>query len=178
MYNRPMKTPRRIRASVVAALLVSSIVAFAGQKFSVKIIDRQNSLSGYSYVVPGRSNVVSNTDVNCNGGGTTVNCSGSTTATGVSTPPLRVAYDVTGATLSLQLPDGRLAVVNCESKVNLTDFSRMNQARRSCRVPLVNNIEAEFDGKNAKLRWSVSIDGKKVDSETYRVLAVLDEPER
>jgi len=39
---------------------------------------------------------------------------------------------------------------------------------------LVNNIEAEFDGDKAKLKWSVSIDGKKMQSETYTILAVLD----
>jgi hypothetical protein len=44
---------------------------------------------------------------------------------------------------------------------------------RSCRVPFVSDIEAEFDGKSAKLKWPVSIDGKKMDSETYRIIAVL-----
>jgi hypothetical protein len=173
-----MTTTPRSTVSAVAALLVYCVGMLAGQKFNVKIIDRQNSQSGYSYVVPGRSNTVSNTDVNCSAANTTVNCSGTTTTTGVSIPPQRVAYEVTGATLALQLPDGRLAVVNCESKVNLTDFNRMNQARRSCRVPLVNDIEAEFDGKSAKLRWPVSIDGKKVDSETYKILAVLDKQQQ
>ncbi len=87
-----------------------------------------------------------------------------------------MSYDVAGATLALQLPDGRIAVVNCESKVNLTDFSRMNQQRRSCRIPLVNKIEVDFDGSSAKLKWPVSIDGKKFQSETYKILAVIDKP--
>jgi hypothetical protein len=142
------------------------------RQFGVKIIDRQDSQTGYSYVVPGHSNAVSNTDVNCYGGTISVNCSGSTTTSGFSTPPTRVSYDVTGATLSLQLPDGRIAVVNCESKLNWTDYSRMNQVRRSCRIPLVNDIQAEFDGDKPK--WLVSIDGKKLESETYKILAVLD----
>lgn len=168
-----MERPPRTTVSAIAALLIC-FPALAGQKFAVKIVDRENSQTVYSYVVPGRSSTVSNTDATCNGGNTTVSCSGSTTASGLNTPSMRVAYDVTGATLSLQLPDGRLAVVNCQSKINLTDFSRMNQSRRSCRVPLVNDIEAEFDGNSAKLKWAVSIDGKKVDSETYKILAVLD----
>ena len=46
----------------------------------------------------------------------------------------------------------------------------------ACRMPLVNNIQAEFDGDKAKLRWKVSIDGKKWESETYKILAVLDKP--
>jgi hypothetical protein len=84
------------------------------------------------------------------------------------------SYDVTGATLTLQLPDGRLAVVNCVGKVNLTEWSMAS--RRSCRVPLVDHIQAEFDGANAKLIWPVSIDGKKMQSETYKILAVIEKP--
>ena len=169
-----MKTSHRNSVSVVAGLLISYFPVLAGQKFNVKIIDRQNNQTGYSYVVPGQSSAVSNTNVNCNGGETSVNCSGSTTTSRVSTPPRGVAYDVTGATLSLQLPNGKTAVVNCESKLNWTDFSKMDQVRRSCKVPLVNDIQAEFDGNKAKLKWPVSIDGKKLDSETYKILAILD----
>jgi hypothetical protein len=40
----------------------------------------------------------------------------------------------------------------------------------------VNDIEAEFNGNKTKLRWSVSIDGKKIQSETYKILAILDRP--
>jgi hypothetical protein len=45
--------------------------------------------------------------------------------------------------------------------------------RRSCRTPMVNDIQAEFKGDNAKLRWPVSIDGKKTESETYTIIAIL-----
>ena len=40
-------------------------------------------------------------------------------------------------------------------------------------MPLVDDIQGEFDGDKAKLKWSVSIDGKKMESETYKILAVL-----
>ena len=40
----------------------------------------------------------------------------------------------------------------------------------------MNDIQAEFSGDQAKLKWTVSIDGKKLDSETYKILAVLDKP--
>ncbi len=33
--------------------------------------------------------------------------------------------------------------------------------------------QAEFDGDKAKLIWPVSLDGKKTDSETYKVLGIL-----
>ncbi len=39
---------------------------------------------------------------------------------------------------------------------------------------MVNDIQARFSGDNAKLIWSVSLDDKKLESETYRILAVLD----
>ncbi len=48
--------------------------------------------------------------------------------------------------------------------------------RRSCRIPLADDIEAEFSGNNAKLKWPVSIDGKKSESETYKILGVFDQP--
>lgn len=36
-------------------------------------------------------------------------------------------------------------------------------------MPLVGNIEAEFKSDNAKLIWPVSLDGKKMESETYKI---------
>jgi hypothetical protein len=167
-----MSGSHRIAVSTGAVLLASYSFALAGQLFGVKIIDRQSSQTHYSYFVPGHSNAVSNTNLNCYGGETQVNCSGSTTTSGSTTPPRRVSYDVMGATLSLQLPDGRIAVVNCDSKYAPSYPPR--NTRRSCRIPLVNDIQADFDGDKAKLYWSVSIDGKKIESETYKVLAVLD----
>jgi hypothetical protein len=40
----------------------------------------------------------------------------------------------------------------------------------------MDNIKAEFKGDKAKLAWVVSLNGKKVQSETYKVLAVLGSP--
>jgi hypothetical protein len=42
-------------------------------------------------------------------------------------------------------------------------------------MPLVERVEAEFKGTNARLEWPVGPDGSKTESETYRVVAVLDE---
>jgi hypothetical protein len=41
-------------------------------------------------------------------------------------------------------------------------------------MPIVDDIEAEFKGNKARLRWPVSIDGKKMESETYKILGVLE----
>jgi hypothetical protein len=40
-------------------------------------------------------------------------------------------------------------------------------------MPLVDDIEVEFDGEKAKLKWPAGIDGKKMTSETYKILSAL-----
>jgi len=45
-------------------------------------------------------------------------------------------------------------------------------------MPIVDDIQAEFKGNKAKLKWPASIDGKKLDSETYKILGVLPPPDR
>jgi hypothetical protein len=161
----------------ILGLALTYAVSASAQKLDVKIIDRQDNETDYTYVVPGHFNSQSNSDANCNGmvNGSLVsaNCSGTTTTHGTSTPAHQVSYHVRGATFALLLPDGRLAVVNCESKF-AERFAGRAGNHRSCRVPLVENITAEFNGDKAKLIWVVSLDGKKTQSETYKVLAVLD----
>ena len=83
-----------------------------------------------------------------------------------------VAQNMTlrGATLTLQLANGDRAVVNCTSKFQERFAGPGNV--RSCRVPLVDEFEAEFKGDKAKLYWPTSLDGKKTESETYKIIAV------
>jgi hypothetical protein len=155
----------------IGVFLYIVVPAFA-QKYSVKIIERENNETDYTYVVAGYSSSNANTNVNCSESGNNVNCNGSTVTTGSSTPAHEVSYHVRGATFSLQLPDGRVAVVNCESKF-AEHMAGSAGNHRSCRIPLVDDIEAEFNGDKAKLKWPVSLDGKKMASETYKILAVL-----
>src|SRR5713101_4310485 len=165
-------SPMKKMTALVLAILVCAISASA-QKLAVKIIDRQDNETDYTYVVPTYWFSNSSTNVNCGGSDTNVNCNGSTNATGTITPAHQVSYHVRGATFTLQLPDGRGAIVNCESKyAPRGDYIN----RRDCRTPLVENIQAEFHGDKAKLTWVVSLDGKKTQSETYKVLAILDKP--
>ena len=159
-----------MRLSIVLLCLAFFSSAMSAQKLHVKVVNRQNSITGYSYVVPSHSSSTSNTDVNCYGDSTNVNCHGSSTTTGYTTAPREISYSVSGATFTLLLPGGRMAVVNCVSKYK-PKFDYINQ--RSCRMPLVDDIQAEFKGENAKLEWPVSLDGKKIESETYKILAVL-----
>jgi hypothetical protein len=78
--------------------------------------------------------------------------------------------NLSGATFTLLLPNGDKAVVNCTSKFSERFAGPGNV--RSCRVPLVDEFEATFDGDKAKLFWPTSLDGKKSESETYKIVAV------
>jgi hypothetical protein len=163
----------------LAILLLLSGTAFA-QKLQVKIIDRQSSETQYNYQVPGHA--YSSGTGTCSGTATATSnttadidtdCSSNKTTT--YTSPQNVSFSVSGATLALLLPDGRKAVVNCMSKF-AEHFAGPAGNHRSCRVPLVDDVDVEFSGKSAKLRWVASIDGKKTDSETYKILGILPGP--
>jgi len=153
-----------MKPALLALILSCPISAFA-QKLDVKIVERQDNETEYTYVVAGHSTSTSNAYANCSGTDYSVNCSGSSTTNGTSTPAHEVSYRVRGATFSLLLPDGRIAVVNCESKFK-ERFAGPAGNHRSCRKPLVDDIQADFHGDNAKLEWVVSLDGKKKQSET------------
>lgn len=171
---------------VAVGLILVFVASVSAQKLAVKIINRQNSETEYTYVVPGYLKSNSTIDLDCSGTATNTNCSGSAQTTGSSTPAQDVSYHVRGATFSLQLPDGRVAVVNCESKTPVMGRIAAGASgvggnpetprRRSCRLPLVDDIQSEFKGDNAKLIWPVSLDGKKMQSETYEILGILDKP--
>jgi len=130
----------------IALLFVTSTTCALAQKFDVKILNRQDREDSYDY-----SAVYNNVAV------------GKT-------------FKVHGATFTLQIPDGRLVVVNCESKF-AERMAGPAGNRRSCRMPITNTIQAEFKGDKAKLMWPVSLDGKKVESESYKILGILDKPE-
>jgi hypothetical protein len=133
------------RTIAVASLILTSAVSAGAQKLNVKIVDRQDKEDQYDYAAVYNNVAVGKT------------------------------FKVHGATFTLELPDGRLAVVNCESKFAEHMAGRVGN-RRSCRTPIVDNIEVDFHGENAKLIWPVSLDGKKLQSETYKILGILEKP--
>jgi hypothetical protein len=143
----------------VATLILTFVGTAAAQKMDVKIIDHQDKDTDYSYVVPGQFHAQSNAQVSCYSG----NCSVSSTTDGYSTPAQALPFHVRGATLALQLPDGRVAVVNCQSKF-AERFAGVQGNHRDCRVPIVDDIDADFHGDKAKLEWIVSLDGRKRQS--------------
>lgn len=172
---------------LVASLVLVWSALLSAQQLDVRIIGRQDSDTDYSYVVPGHFTSYSSTNGSLNANCSTLdagaiantNCNGATQSTttvnGVSTPAQAVSFHVRGATLTLQLPDGRVAVVNCTSKFK-ERFAGPRGNHRDCRVPLVDDLQADFHGDNAKLEWNVSLDGKKIQSETYKIVAVLGRP--
>jgi hypothetical protein len=158
-----------------SVILIGFVALCAAERHKVKIVDRRESDSTYSYVVPAQVQSTSKTGVNCTAYSNSAECQATTNTNTTATPAQSGSYSVQGATFSLLLDDGRIAVVNCSSKVNLTQWS-MN-ARRSCRMPIVDAIEVEFSGANAKLIWPVSIDGRKTESETYKIIGILEKPQ-
>jgi len=159
----------------IAVVILACAASASAQNLTVKIINRQDNDTDYTYIVPGYFNSQSNLNANCNGGDYNVNCNGSATTAGLSMPAHQVSYHVRGATFTLQLPDGRAAVVNCESKFQ-ERMAGPRGNRRNCRIPLVDEIQADFHGDKAKLAWVVSLDGKKTQSETYKIMAILGKP--
>jgi hypothetical protein len=158
----------------ILSILSLSVLVYAAEKMDIIIIDRQNSIETYNYIVPGFSttNLSGTTTVNTFGNSASI--VGNTTSTTTRIPSFSGSYQVQGATLTLKLPDNRIVVVNCKRKINWGHIDRY----RSCRVPLTDNIQAEFKGDNVKLKWAVSLDGKKKQEETYKILGVFDAPTR
>ena len=126
-------------------IILASAASAWAQKLDVKVVNRQDKEDSYDYAAVYNNVAVGKT------------------------------FKVRGATFTLALPDGRLAIVNCESKFAERMAGPVGN-RRSCRMPLVDDIQADFHGDNAKLIWPVSIDGKKMQSETYKILGILDKP--
>src|SRR6266480_1214672 len=89
-----MKTLILAIVLVGIAQAVSAPVTTA-QKLNVKIVDRQDSATGYTYTAPAYFNSQSNSNVNCYGD---VTCNESTTTTGSISPPRRISYQVRGET--------------------------------------------------------------------------------
>ena len=128
-----MKTVLVVLGSIA---LLLPIAAAEKKMMTVKILDRQNHDTLYTYFVPGYSTTNENSSANCFGTDSTVNCSGSARATTTSMPAHGGSFSVKGATFALQLDDGRVAVVNCDSKF-AEHMAGPAGNHRSCRTPLV-----------------------------------------
>lgn len=143
---------------------------------STHIADRKSNSSEYSYTVPGYAlsncGAASLGTATATSSGTTANVTSSAIGTAncftVGASSHTVNYNVSGATLSLVLPDGGIVVVNCDSR----PVPGSSQPR-NCREPLSDETQVMFDQDNAWLVWSASIDGSTMGVETYKILGVL-----
>jgi hypothetical protein len=154
-------------AALVVLSLAFSIRSVSAQKIEVSVLYRQESDVLYHAVVPGYSGPNADVTGACTLDPDPANCPDpSQTKSEVATPLI-------GTTLSLGLPDGRIAVVNCIDR-HSAKGNYVN--RHTCGMPLTQRAEAEFTGENAKLSWIVGADRQKIESETYRVIAMLAKP--
>lgn len=152
-------------AAMLMALCAHSLCA---QKLDVSVLYRQDSDISYHAVIPGYSGTAADVTGACTLDPDPANCP--TSDQGSDPARGEVSYMVVGTTLSLLLPDGRVAVVNC---VNRYSAKSNYINRRSCGMPLVEHVEADFTAHSAKLKWPVGQDGK-IESETYKIVAILD----
>lgn len=181
---------------LMAALFLSAPACWAQApgsseplKVEVKVVGKQESAEGYSYVVPGYTYSAYQSNPAWTGKGLT-GYGTQTNGAAMSVPAQQHTYTVRGAMLSLQIPDGRIAVVNCAGKTNW-GFHNPGQMKRSCRIPTddVTVLKAEFgptailSGTEVRLSWKweekqlVSLNEAKMvthkESETYKLIDVL-----
>jgi hypothetical protein len=133
---------RLVSMAATVVLFVSLPALVSAQKMDVKLTNSQVFQDNLSGAIPGTCYLW--------------NCTG----------PTPVSYNVEGAWLWLLMPDGRTAVVSCASKYQLK-LDGVNS--RSCRIPTVDRLQAEFKGKKVKLNWQVlaGLDQWQYMSETY-----------
>ncbi len=170
------------RIFAAGSLCVAALaIAASAQRLDVKVIDRRASETAYNYQVPARPAAASGANTDCNASSSSsssnssssANCSSSDPSTSDNPATIGPTYRVTGVTLALLLPDGKIAVVNCVTK-NMLKFDYINH--RSCRIPSTNTIQADFSGKSVKLKWPASLDARKLRSETYHLVAFIPQP--
>jgi len=156
----------------LAALSLAFSGAFAtAQKMPVNVLYRQDSDIVYHAVIPGYSGPNADVTGACTLDPDPANCPDPKQINDVKGTP---SYLLSGTTLSLGLPDGRIALVNCVSR-HSANGNYIN--RHSCAMPLTERANAEFVGQSAKLSWTLNSDVRKTEFETYRVIAMLAKPE-
>jgi len=163
-----MSKPNWMGWGIVVLTLASCAPIAPAQKLEATVLYRQNSDVNYFAVIPGHTSPAAENSPNCVLDPDPAECS--PTHNELLSAQGEVTYNVVGTTLSLLLPDGRIALLNCVNKYS----SKGNYVnRRSCGMPMSEHVQAEINGRTAKLKWTIGPEGKN-ESETYRVLALLD----
>jgi hypothetical protein len=171
-----------MKRELILGLSVASSLS-AADKFDAKVIDRQFHNRQYTYSVPGHSS--STATAECTPIGDNVSCTG--TSQGTYYPPEQGQFSVTGATISLLLPDGKIAVLNCDTGIDKKTLwlgaiaaglsqgkamPRPGQALRDCHTPVTDDVTVEFKKNEADVTWTVF--GKKKETEAYRLLRLFN----
>lgn len=138
------------------------------QNMRVTVVNRAGTETGFSRHIPGTSNSDSSGSAYCASG----NCSANISSQSTYSDPHEESTSVNGSQLVLLLPDGRKAVIACDYKRTIHSVTGL----RDCRVPPIDQIDAAFSGNKVKLSWSVSLDGKKKETETYKMVSVIAAP--
>jgi hypothetical protein len=163
------KSPWTILGLAALSLALSAASATA-QKVPVSVLYRQDSDVVYHAVIPGYSGPNADVTGACTLDPDPANCPDPNLN---SDPKGTPTYLLSGTTLSLGLPDGRIALVNCVSR-HSANGNYIN--RHSCGMPMSERADAEFVGQSAKLSWTLGSSSNKTESETYRVVALLAKP--
>jgi hypothetical protein len=161
---------KRFTWLAVALAVISTTISThsaRAQKLEASVLYRQASDVAYHAVIPGYSGPNADITGACTLDPDPANCPSPSTSSG---EPI---YTLIGTTLSLGLPDGRIALVNCidrhSSKGNYIN-------RQTCGMPLGERVEVEFAGHSAKLIWTAGRDGRKPESQIYKIVAMLAKP--
>jgi len=165
-----MSKPNWVGLGMAFAFLASCAPYSPAQKLEATVLYRQDSDVNYFAVIPGYTSPEAENSPTCALDPNPAECSPTSRNNELLSAQGEVTYNVTGTTLSLLLPDGRVALLNCINKYSARG-TFVN--RRSCGMPMSEHVQAEINGKTAKLKWTVGTDGKN-QSETYKVIALLD----
>jgi len=163
------KSPWLVLGLAALSTLISA-GSVAAQKVSVSVLYRQDSDIVYHAVIPGYSGPNADVTGACTLDPDPANCPDPKQNDDLKAAP---TYLLLGTTLSLGLPDGRIALVNCVSR-HSANGNYIN--RHSCGMPLSERADAEFIGQSARLSWTLAANGNRVESETYRIVALLAKP--
>ena len=127
-----------LAAALVVLSLAFSIRSASAQKIEVSVLYRQDSDVLYHAVVPGYSGPNADVTGACTLDPDPANCPDSSQTKDEVSAPL------VGTTLSLGLPDGRIAVVNCIDR-HSANGNYIN--RHSCRMPLTPALRPSSAGR-------------------------------
>jgi hypothetical protein len=157
-------------ALAVTLALVAPVDA-KSKRETVRIVGKTLVPITYTVNRPGITSTTGQSDATCRAHVLTgqVYCSGGSSGTTITLPPSSGSYTVVGADLLLVLADGRVVTASCRDKKR-----QWGSSYRDCRVPDGDTVDAEFKGKDVKLRWSVPVglDGSKSVDETYEITSV------